>query len=529
MKPVYRFDSVSRIHWMEFSGKPDQETIDLLKREGWRWSGYRRQWHTNRRFAKPPVGIEYEDGGECDYSSERPDRLQHAAVRASERSEAAYERSNALVEGIPMGQPVLVGHHSQRRHEKTLEQSRNAMSKSVEEQKKAEHLEYKARSSARHQAYKERPDVIARRIKRLKGEITSMENSHKRDVFYALSEVKYGSITEEQAKQKIEHSKQWLAEKRIPIEQEIAENEAALAEAGGLIADSLNIEVGDVIKGGWRGLCEVIKLNKRNGAVLSYTCRSLTKTWMSKCVIPKDEVYGLALKKDDVTSEALLQAKFEAEHGQPSQPQPAPEQKEFKVQAVQTVEVYNNATSLFPTPYQIGVQLASQIPTDAHLILEPSAGNGALINAVHITLNERQQAHTLHCCEILPQLRDWLAARYTFVASDFLAYHPDFLYDAIVMNPPFKNTDWLDHIEHALTLLKPGGTLLAIVPQGFVFRQEKRIKAFRELVEEHGSWEQLPEDTFVESGTAVRTVMLSLVKPLTQETSEDVAHVTLWS
>src|SRR5947209_4366753 len=115
MLPIYRFDPVSRFHWLEFEGKPDEATRKLLKSEGWRFAGYRVQWYTNRRFAKPPEGIgEYTDGGECDYSSERSERLQNASVRASERSESAYERSNELVANIPFGQPILVGHHSER-------------------------------------------------------------------------------------------------------------------------------------------------------------------------------------------------------------------------------------------------------------------------------------------------------------------------------------------------------------------------------------------------------------------------------
>jgi hypothetical protein len=179
MKPIFRFDPVSRISWLEFDGKPEQDTIDLLKKEGWRWSGYRKQWRTNRRFAKPPVGIDYEDGGECDYSAERPERLANAAVRASDRSEEAYQRSNQLVDGIPLGQPIITGTRGGRAQEKTLEKSRSAMDTSVKEQKKADHLEYKARSSARHQAYKERPDVIARRIKRLKADIVSIRNQMK--------------------------------------------------------------------------------------------------------------------------------------------------------------------------------------------------------------------------------------------------------------------------------------------------------------------------------------------------------------
>lgn len=40
--------------------------------------------------------------------------------------------------GIPLGQPILVGHHSEKRHRRAIEKADNAMRKSVEETEKAE-------------------------------------------------------------------------------------------------------------------------------------------------------------------------------------------------------------------------------------------------------------------------------------------------------------------------------------------------------------------------------------------------------
>ncbi len=522
--PIFRFDPVSRISWLEFDGKPDQETITLLKSNGWRWSGYRKQWHTNRRYAKPPVGIDYSDGGECDYASERGDRLHTASDRAESRSQEAYERSNALVENIPLGQPILIGHHSQRGHEKTLEKSRNAMDTSVQEQKKAEHLEYKANSSERHQAYKEKPDVIARRIKRLKGEITSMENQLRQEIWYTASEYDYGSKTKEEAKAHIEASKRWLAEKRIPIEQEIADNEQALQEAGGLITDRLTIEVGDIILGRWQGRSKVVKINKSKGVITSYTCEPMgrDRSYCSKRIIPVTDVRGLVEKADGTDpnkpeQKAALPMPELGEETVTRATVAKEQEREFKVQSVETVNLYSNTTSVFPTPTELADQMILQAPHDAILFLEPSAGTGSLANALwgHIKEDNPQRTKThIHCCEILPQLRSSLREQgYNVVGEDFLEYKPDFLYDVVIMNPPFKNTEWIDHIEHALEVLKPGGTLLAILPQGFTFREDKRIKAFRELVNDYGYVEQLPQDTFIDSGTSVSTVFVSMIKP----------------
>ena len=48
------------------------------------------------------------------------------------------------VTGIPFGQPILVGHHSERAHRKVLERADNAMRKGIEESKKADN--YRARA-----------------------------------------------------------------------------------------------------------------------------------------------------------------------------------------------------------------------------------------------------------------------------------------------------------------------------------------------------------------------------------------------
>jgi hypothetical protein len=74
------------------------------------------------------------------------------------------------------------------------------------------------------------------------------------------------------------------------------------------------------------------------------------------------------------------------------------------------------------------------------------------------------------------------------------------------MNPPFADAQDIAHITHAMTMLKPGGRLVAICANGP--RQNDKLKP---LVEQAGEkWEPLPADTFRESGTGVNTVLLTL-------------------
>lgn len=74
------------------------------------------------------------------------ERLEAAADRAEQRSNAAYGRADLResASGIPLGQPILVGHHSEGRHRAAIKRADNAMRKSVEEGKRAGELRARA-------------------------------------------------------------------------------------------------------------------------------------------------------------------------------------------------------------------------------------------------------------------------------------------------------------------------------------------------------------------------------------------------
>jgi 16S rRNA G1207 methylase RsmC len=73
-----------------------------------------------------------------------------------------------------------------------------------------------------------------------------------------------------------------------------------------------------------------------------------------------------------------------------------------------------------------------------------------------------------------------------------------------VMNPPFQNGADVLHVRHALNKLKAGGKLVAIVAGG------PKQKACLEPLADF--WEELPDGTFSEQGTQVRTVLLVIEK-----------------
>lgn len=79
-----------------------------------------------------------------EWAKRKAEKLQNAALNAESQSDAFYKKSHAITDNIPMGQPILVGHHSENRHRIDLDKSWNAMGKCVELSKKAEEYESRA-------------------------------------------------------------------------------------------------------------------------------------------------------------------------------------------------------------------------------------------------------------------------------------------------------------------------------------------------------------------------------------------------
>lgn len=74
----------------------------------------------------------------------RAERFRSYAENARTRAVQAYERSKRIGDCIPMGQPILVGHHSERRHRADLKRIENGMQTALKEDRKAEYWERRA-------------------------------------------------------------------------------------------------------------------------------------------------------------------------------------------------------------------------------------------------------------------------------------------------------------------------------------------------------------------------------------------------
>ena len=74
----------------------------------------------------------------------RRERFEDLADKNAQRSTDFHAASRRAVEHIPMGQPILVGHHSEGRHRADIKRAHSAMNKSCEAQEKADYYARKA-------------------------------------------------------------------------------------------------------------------------------------------------------------------------------------------------------------------------------------------------------------------------------------------------------------------------------------------------------------------------------------------------
>ena len=111
-----------------------------------------------------PIGRDdYEERKERRVSS-----LGEKAVKAQLEADRHFQRSNNAVRGIEPGQPILVGHHSEKGHRAALRKSHAAMDKVVESYDKAAYYQDKAEAAARNKSISgDDPEAASRCIEKL--------------------------------------------------------------------------------------------------------------------------------------------------------------------------------------------------------------------------------------------------------------------------------------------------------------------------------------------------------------------------
>lgn len=312
------------------STRLDSETFARVKDAGFRWAPKQElfvapMWTPQREDLLLDLCGEIgdEDTSLVDRAEERADRFDGYSASRSQDADAAHRAVNQVAQRFEFGQPILVGHHSERKARKDAERIESGMRRAVNLWETSKYWKQRAAGALQHAKYKEQPGVRHRRIKTLEAEKRSHERTiaesekalklwQRENLTFELakhianydhishrftladfprdppatqyegpmglwSALDGGLINEKQARdiaipchvRAIEWASRWVEHYSSRIAYELA----MLGEQGGIKADAFNIQPGGrvLISGEW---LVVLRVNKREGRINSVTTTS---------------------------------------------------------------------------------------------------------------------------------------------------------------------------------------------------------------------------------------------------------------
>lgn len=212
---------------------------------------------------------------------QKAEKFKTFSENAKARADEHFDKAHNAVSGIPFGQPILVGHHSQRRHERALERQDLHVEKAFAETDKREKYEAKAQhvdillekmeSSPTYMSNKIREaertiGTISRFVRDLKIYKKAIEKGDGVENHWYVQQVKTRFEIEDMpdCNRKIE---------RYTVELEQAKEKCAywknkLDTIGGVI-DLKTIHKGDYVETPW-GNFEVIRVNRKTVTVTGW-------------------------------------------------------------------------------------------------------------------------------------------------------------------------------------------------------------------------------------------------------------------
>lgn len=159
------------------STRLDDETYARVKAAGFSWAPRQQlfvapMWTPGRAELLIDLCGEIgdEDKSLVQRAEERAERFENFSENRAKDAEEARKRVDSIVEHIPFGQPILVGHHSERRARKDAERIGEGMRASIKNWETSKYWTARAEAAIGAAKYKERPDVRARRIKKIEAD-----------------------------------------------------------------------------------------------------------------------------------------------------------------------------------------------------------------------------------------------------------------------------------------------------------------------------------------------------------------------
>lgn len=183
----------------------------ILKGAGFRWSRNLDAWyvpHSRRQAAKTLIIVpaadqlraaghevsvtiddttpatttfaEHEAAG-YEHAQDRADRYAERAERATGNAQALEAEAKERARAIPFGQPVLIGHHSQKRDERDRERIRAKFDRSAQEAGRGRYWQGRTQAAQGYQAGRENLGTTLRRIEKLEADQRKAERDMERN------------------------------------------------------------------------------------------------------------------------------------------------------------------------------------------------------------------------------------------------------------------------------------------------------------------------------------------------------------
>ncbi|MFC7791373.1 ParB/RepB/Spo0J family partition protein [Streptomyces cinereoruber] len=111
-------------------------------------------------------------------AEDRAERFADRADRAASESNARYGRAKDIGRRFEFGQPILVGHHSERRARRDQERMHDNMRKSIEEQDKARYWSDRAEAAGSYKDRRNDTYVTLRRLEKLGADLRRQQRYH---------------------------------------------------------------------------------------------------------------------------------------------------------------------------------------------------------------------------------------------------------------------------------------------------------------------------------------------------------------
>ncbi|WP_152633288.1 N-6 DNA methylase [Aliarcobacter butzleri] len=172
----------------------------------------------------------------------------------------------------------------------------------------------------------------------------------------------------------------------------------------------------------------------------------------------------------------------------------------------------------FATPKDVATKLIDLAKIEKHhTILEPSIGQGSLVEAI----NERfHYSNEIFGYELMEQNKEVLnnknIVNLNILGDDFLLHDENIKFDRIIANPPFTKNQDIDHLQKMYKCLNDDGIVVCITSISWQIGNTKKQNDFKKwLSQVNAKIINLDANTFKESGTSIETRIIVIDKSIT--------------